>query len=145
MMKKIMIVDDSKVVGLTTKNSLEEIDPDYSVIYVDCGEKCLDLLQYNSFDLILLDIEMPEMSGWQVFKAIRENKKIKNTPIVFLTGRQDDFSRAFGKIIANAYIEKGIGVQALKEKIESIFNNPITIDETKEKIITDALEKLIKN
>ena len=144
-MKKIMIVDDSKVVGLATKNSLEEIDPNYSVLYVDRGKKCLDLLEYNSFDLILLDIEMPEMNGWQVFKSIRENKKLKDMPIVFLTGREDDCSRAFGKIIANAYIEKGIGIKALKEKIESIFENPIHIDETKEKIIFDALQKLIKN
>ena len=145
MMKKILIVDDSKTIGVTTKNSLEEIDPNYWVLYVDRGKKCLDLLEHNSFDLILLDIEMPEMNGWQVFKAIRENDKIKNTPIVFLSGIQDNFSKALGKIIANAFIEKGIGIQALKEKIESILENPIQIDESKEKIISETLEKLIEH
>jgi hypothetical protein len=63
---------------------------------------------------------------------------------VFLTSRTDDFSKAFGKLIANSYIEKGIGIASLKEKIESIFEHPAQIDETKEKMISDALEKLIQ-
>lgn len=143
MTKKILIVDDSKVIGLTTKRSLEEISPDYSLLYVDSGEMCLNLLKYNKFDLILLDIEMPDMNGWQVFKKLRENKKWKTIPVVFLTSREDDFSRAFGKIIGNAYLEKGIGAQELKEKIENILKNPIDIDETKEKIIQDALKQVV--
>lgn len=142
MTKKILIVDDSKVIGLTTMKSLEEISPEHSFLYVDSGQMCLDLLKYNLFDLILLDIEMPDMSGWQVFKKLRENEKWKSIPVVFLTSREDEFSKAFGKIIGNAYLEKGIGAQELKQKLENILKNPIKIDETREKIIQDALKQV---
>jgi len=142
-MRRILIVDDSKVMGLTTKKSLEEISPEYSILYVDSGEKCLDLLKYNPFDLILLDIEMPGMTGWHVLKKLREDKKLKSIPVAFLTGREDDFSRALGKLVGNAYIEKGISIHELKEKIEYIFKNPAKIDESKEKLIENVIQKAI--
>ena len=139
-LKKIMIVDDSKVIGVTTKNSLEEISPDYSILYVDSGETCLNILKHNSFDLILLDIEMPNMNGWQVFKKIRENNKWNSIPVVFLTGLEDNFSKAMGKLLGNAFLEKGLGTKELKEKIEYVMANPIQMDESKQKIIEKTLQ-----
>ena len=138
-----MIVDDSKFIGLTTKRSLEEISLDYSIIFVNSGDTCLKLLEHNEFDLILLDIIMPDMNGWQVFKKIRENKQNKNTQIAFLTSNEDEFSKALGKMIGNAYIQKGISIQELKNKIEDIINNPIKLDESKEKLIENALKNII--
>ena len=141
-LKRILIVDDSKFIGMTTKKSLEEIAPDYSIVYVDSGQTCLDLMKYNSFDVIILDIEMPGMNGWQVYKKLREDKKISSTPIVFYTSREDSFSKGFAKILGDAYFEKGIGMKDLKDKIEYIMENPVTIDDTKEKVIEDTLKKI---
>jgi CheY-like chemotaxis protein len=142
-LKKILIVDDSKFSGMTTKRSLEELSPDYSILYVDSGETCLDLLKYNSFDVVLLDIEMPNMNGWQVYKKLRENDKLKSIPVVFHTSREDNFSRSLGKILGNAYLQKGIGMKELKDRIDFIIKNPVRIDETKEKLIEETLNKLM--
>ena len=142
-LKNILIVDDSKFIGLTTKKSLEELSPDYSILYVDSGQTCLDVLKYNSFDVILLDIEMPGMNGWQVYKRLREDDNLKSTPVVFYTSREDSFSRGFGKILGNAYLEKGIGMKDLKNRIDLIIKNPVKIDEVKEKLIEDTLKKIM--
>lgn len=141
-LKNILIVDDSKFIGLTTKKSLEEISPNYSILYVDSGQTCLDVLKYNSFDVILLDIEMPGMNGWQVYKRLRENENLRSIPVVFYTSREDSFSKGFGKILGNAYLEKGIGMRDLKNRIDLIIKNPVKIDEMKEKLIEDALKKI---
>lgn len=142
-LKNILIVDDSKFIGLTTKKSLEEISPDYSILYVDSGQTCLDVLKYNSFDVVLLDIEMPGMNGWQVYKRLREDKKLKTIPVVFYTSREDSFSKGFGKILGNAYLEKGIGMKDLKNRIDFIMKNPVKIDEVKEKLIEDTLKEIM--
>lgn len=142
-MKNILIVDDSKFIGMTTKRSLEELAPNYSILYVDSGQTCLDILKYNSFDIILLDIEMPDMNGWQVYKKLRENEKMKSIPVVFYTSKEDNFSKSFGRILGNAYLEKGIGMKELKDRIDFIIKNPVKIDESKEKLIEESLDKLI--
>ena len=64
---KILLVDDD------TKNLqvAMSILKDYNVIYAQSGEKALELLEKNQFDLILLDVMMPNMNGWDVLKSIR--------------------------------------------------------------------------
>ena len=109
---------------------------------MDSGQTCLDVLKYNSFDVILLDIEMPGMNGWQVYKRLRENDNLRSIPVVFYTSREDSFSKGFGKILGNAYLEKGIGMRDLKNRIDLIIKNPVKIDEMKEKLIEDALKKI---
>ncbi len=81
MVKKILIVDDDSGVNYTVKNGLEELDAEYKVDSVESGEKCLELLKNNQIpDLILLDIMMPEMSGWETYNKIKENLSWKNIP-----------------------------------------------------------------
>ncbi len=143
-MKNILIVDDSKFIGLTTKRSLEELAPNYSILYVDSGQTCLDILKYNSFDIILLDIDMPGMNGWQVYKRLRENDKMKSIPVAFYTSKEDNVSKSFGRILGNAYLEKGIGMKELKDRIDFIIKNPVKIDDSKEKLIEESLDKLIQ-
>lgn len=128
---------------MTTKKSLEELAPNYSIIYVDSGKTCLEILKYNFFDIILLDIEMPVMNGWQVYKKLRENDKMKSIPVVFFTSREDNFTKSFGKILGNAFLEKGIGMNELKKRIDFIIKNPVKIDESKEKLIEESLEKIM--
>ena len=141
-LKHVLIVDDSKFIGMTTKKSLEELSPDYSILFVDSGETCLDVLKYNTFDVIILDIEMPGMNGWQVYKKMRENDNLKSIPVVFYTSKEDSFSKSFGKILGNAYLEKGMGMKDLKDRIDFIIKNPVKLDELKEKMIEDTLKKI---
>lgn len=122
MVKKIMIVDDETGVAYTVKTGLEGIDPDYNVNHVDSGKKCLEYLENNEApDLILLDVMMPGMTGWETYKRIKEKNEWSNIPIVFLTARNDRVAVNAGKFLAEDYIEKPFNVKDLKERIEKIL------------------------
>ena len=78
MRKTIMVVDDNPDVTFSIKNGLETIDKNYEVLVAESGEKCLQLLKSNILpDVILLDIMMPGMSGWETLDRIRKNEKWK--------------------------------------------------------------------
>jgi CheY-like chemotaxis protein len=61
----------------------------YSVSCFNCGDDLLDGLMAATPDLILLDYEMPEMDGYEIMKAIRNEESTKEIPIIFLTGKND--------------------------------------------------------
>jgi CheY-like chemotaxis protein len=117
MVKKIMVVDDNPDVILSVKHGLEEMDVDYQITGVESGEKCLELLQTDMPDLILLDIMMPGMSGWKTFDRIKENTTWKKIPIVFLTARTDRVAKNAGGFLAEDYIEKPFDVRELYKRI----------------------------
>lgn len=122
MQKKIFIVDDDPGVTYTVKHGLEGLAEDYQVISVESGERCLELLQNNQIpDLILLDIMMPEMSGWETYNKIKENLSWKNIPIVFLTARKDQVARDAGGFFGEDYIEKPFKIPELKQRIDKVL------------------------
>ena len=124
MTKKIMVVDDDPGVIFTVKHGLEGLDPDYEIIAVNSGLQCLEKLEKDVLpDLILLDIMMPNMSGWETYKKIREKISKDEIPIVFLTARTDRIAKEAGGFLAEDYIEKPFKVPELKERIEKILKN----------------------
>jgi len=120
-MKKIMLVDDEKDQIYCIKTGFEQEFPnEYEIIGVDSGKKCIELLEKNvKPDLILLDIMMPDMDGWEVFDKIKANQSWKKIPIIFLTARSDGLAKSAGSMIADDYIEKPIDIQELKTRIDS--------------------------
>ncbi|MCM1157357.1 MAG: response regulator [Bacteroidales bacterium] len=84
--KHILIVDDDPVMLRTVKRYLEE---NYIVATAPSGKFAIKFLNQKAADLVLLDYEMPEVSGSDVLKQIRENETLKNIPVVFLTGVSD--------------------------------------------------------
>lgn len=124
MTKKIMIVDDDPGVIFTVKQGLEGLDSDYQIITVNSGIQCLEKLEKEALpDLILLDIMMPNMSGWETYKKIREKIGNDELPIIFLTARTDRIAKEAGGFLADDYIEKPFKVPELKERIEKILKN----------------------
>jgi len=122
MVKKVMIVDDDPGVIYTVKNGIEGLDKDYEITTVKSGQDCLNLLKDNKIpDLILLDIMMPEMSGWETYNKIKENNIWKNIPVVFLTARTDRIAKEAGGFLGDDYIEKPFKVPELKERIDKIL------------------------
>ena len=87
--KKILMVDDEERVRYTVKTGLEFIDDSYEVKTVESGKECFQELKDEQPDLILLDINMPGMSGWTVYEKIRDNTEWGKIPIIFLTARTD--------------------------------------------------------
>ena len=95
---------------------------DYEITTVKSGQDCLNLLKDNKIpDLILLDIMMPEMSGWETYNKIKENNIWKNIPVVFLTARTDRIAKDAGGFLGDDYIEKPFKVPELKERIDKIL------------------------
>lgn len=85
-MKKILIVDDNRLNLIAAKNVLNDV---YSVSSVLNGEEALEYLERESCDLILLDINMPDMDGFEVFEKLRAMDKTKEIPVIFLTADND--------------------------------------------------------
>jgi len=120
--KKIMLIDDDEMHLITAELYLKD---DYEILKNKSGEEALNHINNNGYvpNLILLDILMPEMNGWEVFKKLRAIPSLKNTPIVFLTSEdtQADKDRAF-KIGAADYITKPFNMTLLKSKVKDILS-----------------------
>lgn len=88
-MKKILVVDDN-VVNLKFVDKMLKSNEEYKPVLVPSGSKALQFLSKNVPDLILLDILMPEMDGYQVLEEIRKMPKLADVPVLFLTAEEDD-------------------------------------------------------
>ena len=122
MAKTILVVDDFEDNIISVKCVLEDATKEYQVIGVDSGEKCLQVLQGDHLpDLILLDIMMPGMSGWDVAARIKENDRWRAVPIVFLTALGDEISTGMGLLSSEDYIVKPFDIVKLKECVKRIL------------------------
>ena len=121
-MKKIMVVDDEEDQLFTIKKTLEYAEKEYEVITLNNGNNCLQYLKNNEKpDLILLDIMMPEMTGWELFDKIKENDDWRDIPVVFLTARTDETAEKAGKFFGEDYIEKPFDAEDLIKRINKII------------------------
>ena len=123
-MKTILIVDDNSDVIISLKNGLEDEPEKYRVISAQSGHQCLELLKHNQTpDIILLDIMMPEMSGWEVYDKLKEHTSWKNIPVMFLTARTDRIARNAGKFLGDDFIEKPFEISDVKSRIEKVLTS----------------------
>ena len=121
MVKKVLVVDDNPDVIFSVKNGLGSLDKDFKIKGVDSGRKCLEFLQTEKPDLILMDIMMPEMSGWKTFDKIKENNAWKDIPIIFLTARTDRVAKNAGGFLGEDYIEKPFEIKDLIVRINKVL------------------------
>ncbi len=124
MVKTIMVVDDNIDVIMSIKYGFEDITKEFTVVGAESGKQCLDLLQNNHQpDIILLDIMMPEMSGWETFEKLKENQSWRKIPVVFLTARTDKQARDAGKFLGDDYIEKPFDINDVKKRVNKILEH----------------------
>jgi len=124
MVKKILVVDDDPGVSHTIKYGLESLDDNYKVSTVDSGEECFEILENKQIpDLIILDIMMPEMNGWEVEKRLRGDLEWRKIPILFLTATGDPTSKKICDIISEGLIEKPCIIPDLKKRIDLILKD----------------------
>ncbi|MCK5262022.1 MAG: response regulator [Thermoplasmatales archaeon] len=124
MKKKIMVVDDDPDLLHSVKQALEEPESEYTVICASSGARCIRSLENNEIpDIILLDIIMPKMNGWETLKNIQENSLWRDIPVVFLTARTDDIAEKVGSFLAADYIEKPFDIDDLKRRIDKVLEN----------------------
>lgn len=135
MAKKVLVVDDEKLIVKGIRFSLEQ-----DGMEVDCaydGEEALTLAKANDYDMVLLDIMLPKMDGFEVCQAIRE---FSNMPIVMLTAKGDDMDKILGlEYGADDYITKPFNILEVKARIKAIMRR--TGGQPKKEVKPSVIEK----
>ena len=117
MAKKVLVVDDEKLIVKGIRFSLEQDGMEVSCAYD--GEEALKLATEGSFDMILLDVMLPKLDGFEVCQQIRE---FSDVPIVMLTARGDDMDKILGLDYgADDYITKPFNILEVKARIKAIM------------------------
>ena len=133
MAKKVLVVDDEKLIVKGIRFSLEQ-----DGMEVDCaydGQEALDKAMATAYDMILLDVMLPKMDGFEVCQRIRE---FSNMPIVMLTAKGDDMDKILGlEYGADDYITKPFNILEVKARIKAIFrrNNRNVPEQENQKVI----------
>jgi len=120
--KKILLVDDDEIHLLAAKSMLMN---EYTIFTANSGKKALELI-YKRFnpDLIILDIIMPEMDGWETFHRLKAISFLYGTPIAFLTSLHGTNDKKHAQELGAAdFITKPLDKEALLKSIETIFND----------------------
>ena len=116
MSRKVLVVDDEKLIVKGVRFSLEQ-----DGMEVDCaydGEEALEKIQNNTYDIVLLDIMLPKMNGFEVCQQVRE---FSDVPILMLTAKGDDMDKILGlEYGADDYITKPFNILEVKARIKAI-------------------------
>ena len=141
MAKKVLVVDDEKLIVKGIRFSLEQ-----DGMEVDCaydGEEALKMATENHYDMILLDIMLPKMDGFEVCQHIRE---FSDMPIVMLTAKGDDMDKILGlEYGADDYITKPFGVMELISRVKALLRRTSRINEDSQLIHEDILMDMDKH
>ena len=120
-MKTVLVVDDSRIMRNIVKNTFELLKMPAQYLEAEDGLKAIDVLLNNPVDLVLLDWNMPNLSGIDFLKKVRAMDKFKNLPIIMVTSEASKLNI----------------VEAVKEGVTAYITKPI-----KDKIFMEKLSKI---
>ncbi len=123
MSKKIIVAEDSSVIQNLTKKILTQMN--YEISSVKNGQQVLDLLEEDTYDLILLDIHMPVMDGMECATRIRNlSSDSKNIPIIAITGNANNYGmKDFESVGINDFIPKPLNYDNLVEMVRKYITD----------------------
>ncbi|MEP7149066.1 MAG: response regulator, partial [Acidobacteriota bacterium] len=122
--KSILVVDDSPTVRKLIAGKLEKCG--HEVMCANDGVEALERLEHFVPDLVLLDIAMPRMDGYQVCKHIRNNSATKDVTVVMISGKDGFFDRVRGRMAgATGYITKPFGPETLMKAVEMYLSGEV--------------------
>lgn len=118
---KIMVVDDEPDVVDLVKLVLES--DGFSVVTAYSGKECLEKIGRELPDLVLLDIMMPQMDGWEVYRQIKSDHKTEKIPVAMLTAKSQSIDKMIGLHVVKVddYITKPFGRSELLERVKKIL------------------------
>lgn len=118
-MKNILIVDDDPNIAILVKMALS-VQPEYAVDIVNSGPEALDFISRSMPDLVLLDIMMPGMDGFEVCRRIKAEEETRYLPIIMITAKTDMQDKVHGMDIgANDYITKPFNPDELLARVKA--------------------------
>ena len=129
----VLIVDDSKENISALRGMLED---SYTVYVASNGERALKVMDKNLPDIVLLDVMMPGIDGFEVLRQIKKDSRFYHTPVIFITGSDDSFSESKGLLLgATDYIVKPYNPDIVNIKVHNQMDN---------KMHRDGLEILVE-
>lgn len=135
MSKRVLVVDDEKLIVKGIRFSLEQ--DGMEVVCAYDGEEALEIAKSQKFDIILLDVMLPGLSGFEVCQQIRE---FSNVPVVMLTAKGEDMDKILGlEYGADDYITKPFNILEVKARIKAIMRRTTTKEPVK--TVEDTLIK----
>lgn len=141
MNRKVLVVDDEQAISDIIKFNL--LKEGYEVVVADDGEKALAAVFEENPDIILLDVMLPKLDGFQVCRKVREKL---NTPIIMLTAKEEEVDKVLGlELGADDYITKPFGMRELIARVKANLRR-VEIDQTEveetgqNKIVSGNLE-----
>ncbi len=140
MSKKVLVVDDEKLIVKGIRFSLEQ-----DGMEVDCaydGEEALEMAKKTTYDVVLLDVMLPKLTGFEVCQQIRE---FSDMPVIMLTAKGDDMDKILGlEYGADDYITKPFNILEVKARIKAIMRRSggKQVKEEKAKVLTSGNMKV---
>ena len=136
---KILIIEDDKHISKLVKYNLEKAG--FECIARITGEKAFEILDKQPFDLIILDIMLPKMDGFEVCKQLKQNKKLSNIPLIMLTAKSEEMDRIVGfELGADDYVIKPFSPRELVLRVKAILKRGKTEEITKDILAADKLK-----
>ena len=121
MPKEVLIVDDEPGIVVALQFLMEQ--QGYNVMTAESGEFALDLIYESKPDLILLDIMLPGIDGWEICEIVRLNPDYRNIKIVFLTAKRSEVDIAKGLALGgDAYITKPFSNDELIARVKELLD-----------------------
>lgn len=140
-MKKVLVVDDEKLIVKGIRFSLEQDDFEVDVAYD--GEEALEKAKMGTYDIILLDVMLPKLTGFEVCQQIRE---FSDVPILMLTAKGDDMDKILGLDYgADDYITKPFNILEVKARMKAIMRRSIPKNDKDLDIIENGPVRLEKS
>ena len=138
---KVLVVDDEPDVLLLCRVNLEF--EGYEVVEATDGEQAMEQARSESPDVVLLDVMMPRMDGWQVLTAMKDDEELEHIPVVMLTAKvqEHDQIRGWSRGAAD-YITKPFSPLALSQVLQDVLSTDPEEEERRRRIILEKLELL---
>lgn len=116
----ILVVDDDKEIARLVRRYLEEAR--YAVLVVYDGETAVQALRREVFDLVVLDLGLPDRDGWDITRLIRSDDRLNTLPIIMLTARIDDSDKIIGlELGADDYIPKPFNAREVVARVRALL------------------------
>ncbi len=131
-MPKILIVEDEPSMRMGLKDNLEF--EGYEVDAAEEGEAALSMIRANEYKLVLLDVMLPKLSGFDVCKTVR--KEGNNTPIILLTAKGEEIDKVLGlELGADDYVTKPFSLRELLARIKAVLRRGESTNESKSGLV----------
>jgi len=135
MNNKILVVEDDKHISKLLRYNLEKAG--FQCAIVITGEEAFEVMEQQVFDLIILDIMLPKMDGFEVCKELRQDKRFASIPVIMLTAKGEEVDRIVGlELGADDYMVKPFSPRELILRVKAILRRGIKKEKETKEILT---------